>query len=165
MVFDLVQDAGGDLAAGTDASDSLDVAFLEDVDLLEFSDGGDDDMYLAACFWQVPSFNDFHAQFVVKIVVLLKQGNQVLLNGINSTVIRIISHPSKLDVKRVLSKHRNQDQVLKVIRNTSFFAAVKRHLNTLITDNQTGVKLEQLTALGDDDLATIGDLFDHVQET
>ncbi len=122
-------------------------------------------MHLPTCFGEVPSLDDFHAQFIVKILVFFKQGNQVLLNGIDSTVIWIVSNPSKSDVERVFTEHGDEDQVLKVVRNAPFFATVKDHLNTFIANDQTRVKLEQLTTLGDDNLATVGYLLDHVQKT
>ena len=89
----------------------------------------------------------------------------MLLDGIDCTVIRIVGDSFELDVEGVLTKHSNQYEVFEVVRDASFFAAVKDHLDALIADNETGIKLEELASFSDDDFATVGDLFDHVKES
>lgn len=165
LVFDFVENTGWDLAACTYASDSLDVPFFGHVHLFEFSDCRDYDVNLPSTIWQVPSLDDFHAKLVIKLIVLLKQRNKMLLDCINSTVIWIVSDACKLDIERILSKHRNKYQVLQVIRDTSVLSAIKCHLDTFVAYNKTRIKFEHLPTFCDDDFAPVWDLFNHVEES
>ena len=104
---------------------------------------------------QIPSLDDFHAQLIVKLVMLLKQGNQMLLNGINCTIIGVISYPFEFDVEGVFTEHSNQNQVLQIIRNAPLLSAIKYHFDALVAYDETRIKLKHLTALRYYNFATI----------
>ena len=107
LVFDLVQNACWHLAPCTHSSDSLYVPLFCNVDLFQFADGGDDNVHFSSSLRQVASLDDLHAQFIIKLVMLFKQGNQMLLNRINCTVIWVISDTFEPDVQWIFSKHSN----------------------------------------------------------
>lgn len=72
-------------------------------------------MNLSSTFWEISSFSDFHTKLIIKLIVFFKQWDQMLLDSVYRTVIRIIGDTLKSDVQRIFTKHCNQYQVLQII--------------------------------------------------
>ena len=76
----------------------------------------------------------------------------------------MVGQPVKIDGERVLSKHGDKKEVLKIIRNSSFKSAVKIELNSLVIRYHSSIEFEESSSLGHHHLAAVGYCLYHLQK-
>ena len=72
--------------------------------------------------------------------MVLEEGNDLVLDGIDGWVKGMVGQPVKIDGERVLSKHGDKKEVLKIIRNSSFESTVEIELNSLVVGDHPSIE-------------------------
>lgn len=115
---------------------------------------------MASSVGKVASADNCQGEFVVEGEVAFEEGQDVVLDGVDGGVCGGVGQSVEVDVERVLSQHGDGEEVLEVVGDAPFEAALEVDLQSVVVGDHARVELDEGAAFGHHGLGAVGDGLD-----